>query len=151
FDLVVVAGAGHSSGGAYGTRRLRDIFVRHLHGVEPPVLSDEPKPQEVPAPPKEKEVAVPDLGELIAQPPNAMRLVVQRYEADRGSLNRLYTVSASRSRQARMRRYYAGWLTALRELDREKLTAEGRTDYERLKERVEGELRDLAGQVKAQA
>lgn len=36
FDLLVVPGMGHSSGGAYGQRRLQDFFVRHLHGVEPP-------------------------------------------------------------------------------------------------------------------
>ena len=36
FDLLVVPGMGHSNGGAYGTRRLQDFFVRHLHGVEPP-------------------------------------------------------------------------------------------------------------------
>src|SRR5206468_11910527 len=36
FDLVVVPGAGHGMGGAYGTRRMHDFFVRHLLGVEPP-------------------------------------------------------------------------------------------------------------------
>jgi dipeptidyl aminopeptidase/acylaminoacyl peptidase len=36
FDLLVVPGMGHSNGGAYGTRRLQDFFVRHLHGVGPP-------------------------------------------------------------------------------------------------------------------
>jgi dienelactone hydrolase len=36
FDLVVVPGAGHGSGGAYGNWRRRDFFVRHLLGVEPP-------------------------------------------------------------------------------------------------------------------
>jgi dipeptidyl aminopeptidase/acylaminoacyl peptidase len=35
FDLLVVPGAGHGSGGAYGRRRLQDFFVRHLLGVEP--------------------------------------------------------------------------------------------------------------------
>ena len=35
FDLVVVPGAGHSSGGRYGERRRRDFFVRHLLGKEP--------------------------------------------------------------------------------------------------------------------
>jgi dipeptidyl aminopeptidase/acylaminoacyl peptidase/predicted neuraminidase len=35
FDLLVVPGAGHGSGGAYGDRRRRDFFVRHLLGVEP--------------------------------------------------------------------------------------------------------------------
>jgi hypothetical protein len=36
FDLLVVPGAGHGMGGAYGTRRMQDFFVRHLQGVEPP-------------------------------------------------------------------------------------------------------------------
>ncbi|MBN1360673.1 MAG: prolyl oligopeptidase family serine peptidase [Sedimentisphaerales bacterium] len=36
FDLVFVPGAGHGSGGAYGQRRMRDFFTRHLLGVEPP-------------------------------------------------------------------------------------------------------------------
>jgi dipeptidyl aminopeptidase/acylaminoacyl peptidase len=36
FDLLFVPGMGHSSGGAYGERRRRDYFVRHLHGVETP-------------------------------------------------------------------------------------------------------------------
>jgi dipeptidyl aminopeptidase/acylaminoacyl peptidase len=36
FDYLVVPNAGHGMGGAYGARRMRDYFVRHLHGVEPP-------------------------------------------------------------------------------------------------------------------
>ncbi|MBN2180614.1 MAG: DPP IV N-terminal domain-containing protein [Sedimentisphaerales bacterium] len=36
FDLLVVPGMGHGSGGAYGARRRRDFFVRHLLGVETP-------------------------------------------------------------------------------------------------------------------
>ena len=36
FDLLVLPGQGHSGGGAYGIRRRRDFFVRHLLGVEPP-------------------------------------------------------------------------------------------------------------------
>jgi dipeptidyl aminopeptidase/acylaminoacyl peptidase len=36
FDLLVVPGMGHSSGGPYGTMLQRDFFVRHLHGVVPP-------------------------------------------------------------------------------------------------------------------
>jgi dipeptidyl aminopeptidase/acylaminoacyl peptidase len=34
FDLVVIPGAGHGSGGRYGERRRRDFFVRHLLGRE---------------------------------------------------------------------------------------------------------------------
>jgi dipeptidyl aminopeptidase/acylaminoacyl peptidase len=36
FELVVVPGADHGMGGAYGQRRLEDFFVRHLLGKEPP-------------------------------------------------------------------------------------------------------------------
>lgn len=36
FDLLVIPGAGHTSGGSYGEHRRRDYFVRHLLGVEPP-------------------------------------------------------------------------------------------------------------------
>jgi dipeptidyl aminopeptidase/acylaminoacyl peptidase len=36
FEFVVMPGLDHTSGGAYGNRRLQDFFVRHLHGVTPP-------------------------------------------------------------------------------------------------------------------
>ena len=36
FDLLVVPGGGHGMGGAYGARRMRDFFVRHLLGRESP-------------------------------------------------------------------------------------------------------------------
>src|SRR3954449_3939015 len=37
FEFVVFPGAGHGSGSSpSGTRRLRDFFVKHLRGVEPP-------------------------------------------------------------------------------------------------------------------
>jgi dipeptidyl-peptidase 4 len=36
FDLLVVPGGGHGIGeSAYGKRRRRDFFVRHLIGIEP--------------------------------------------------------------------------------------------------------------------
>ncbi len=36
FDFVLVPGAGHGMGGAYGDRRMRDFFVEHLYGVDSP-------------------------------------------------------------------------------------------------------------------
>ncbi|MDT3403683.1 prolyl oligopeptidase family serine peptidase [Mucilaginibacter terrae] len=36
FDLLTVPGMGHSDGGPYGRRKLRDFFVKHLMGVDPP-------------------------------------------------------------------------------------------------------------------
>jgi dipeptidyl-peptidase-4 len=35
FELLVVPGAGHGLGGAYGARRMQDFLVRNLLGVEP--------------------------------------------------------------------------------------------------------------------
>lgn len=36
FELVVIPGADHTSGGPYGDRKRMDFFVKHLLGVEPP-------------------------------------------------------------------------------------------------------------------
>ena len=36
FDLLVIPGAGHGMGGAYGERKMFDFFVRNLLGVNPP-------------------------------------------------------------------------------------------------------------------
>ena len=36
FDLLVIPGGDHGTGGAYGERRMRDFFVRNLLGTEPP-------------------------------------------------------------------------------------------------------------------
>lgn len=36
FDFLLVPNGGHGAGGEYGQRRLRDFFVRHLQGIEPP-------------------------------------------------------------------------------------------------------------------
>ena len=36
FDLLVIPGAGHTSGGAYGEHKRFDFFAEHLLGVKPP-------------------------------------------------------------------------------------------------------------------
>ncbi len=36
FDLLIVPNGGHGAGGEYYQRRMRDFFVRHLQGIEPP-------------------------------------------------------------------------------------------------------------------
>jgi dipeptidyl aminopeptidase/acylaminoacyl peptidase len=43
FDFLVMPGLKHTNGGAYGTRRLQDFFVRHLIGVEPPDRNAAPR------------------------------------------------------------------------------------------------------------
>lgn len=48
FELLVVPGMGHSNGGAYGTRRMQDFFVRHLQGVKPPDRNNPQKGSHLP-------------------------------------------------------------------------------------------------------
>jgi hypothetical protein len=43
FDLLVIPGANHGSGGAYGEQKRNDFFVHHLLGVEPPDWNTLPK------------------------------------------------------------------------------------------------------------
>jgi dipeptidyl aminopeptidase/acylaminoacyl peptidase len=40
FDLLVIPGAGHGSGGAYGDRKRYDFFVQHLRGQTPPAWNE---------------------------------------------------------------------------------------------------------------
>lgn len=48
FDLLVIPGAGHTSGGVYGDKKRYDFFVHHLLGVEPPAWNTLPKKQPAP-------------------------------------------------------------------------------------------------------
>jgi len=45
FDLLVIPGAGHGPGGAYGEHKRYDFFVQHLLGLTPPAwpLTEPPK------------------------------------------------------------------------------------------------------------
>ncbi|MGB9906007.1 MAG: DPP IV N-terminal domain-containing protein [Candidatus Saccharicenans sp.] len=61
FELLVVPGANHGSGGVYGDRKRNDFFVRHLLGVKPPDWNEldkklpEPKPSFMPRAPEPDE------------------------------------------------------------------------------------------------
>lgn len=48
FELVVIPGTGHGSGGAYGDRRRRDFLARHLLGIEPPSRNAYPGMRHIP-------------------------------------------------------------------------------------------------------
>ncbi len=165
FDFVMVPGAGHGMGGAYGQRRLQDFFVRHLQGKEPPDRNAPPATAERPEPPpaKEKKAEPPrpetapaprealDLAALIAKPRNEARAVTQRFEADRGSLTRTYTVPMSPTRTARLRKFYSDWLAALKGLDPDGLSQPAREELVALRGRVESELKELEARAAADA
>ena len=50
FDLLVLPGQNHGSGGVYGERRRRDYFVQHLLNVSPPDRNAPRPPAPKPAP-----------------------------------------------------------------------------------------------------
>ncbi len=91
FELLVVPGAGHSNGGAYGVRRRNDFFVRHLMNREPPdrnapISAPQPKPpaanSSVAPPPVTTvpaSIPVNRLPEVIAPPPAFFEMVEEKH------------------------------------------------------------------------
>ncbi len=135
--LVLVSGTLHGEGPGPSARQ------------EPKVKGGEQKPAV--AQPKGKTPPVPDLRELLATPRSEFAVVVRRFDADHGNLNRLYSIQASPTRHARLRRFYADWLDALRKLNPAALSKEGRTDHETLQKTIEADLMRLNQQARVQA
>ncbi len=98
-----------------------------------------------------QDVAVPDLRPLVGKRENEMRAVVLRFDEDRGSLNRFYTISLSPVRQARMRLFYDDWLKALSTLDSTTLNSDARSEYDGLRERIQKDLSLLDEDARANA
>jgi hypothetical protein len=96
-------------------------------------------------------LVVPDVRALLAKPQNPVRAIVQRYEADRASLDRGYTDSWSPVRRARLKLLLGGWLDELERLDAGKYGAEGRAENDKFRERLRGEVKQLDREAAAQA
>jgi len=73
--------------------------------------------------------SVPALGPLVARPASELADVVERFSIDRTGLNRRYDADDSPDQRRRMREFYAGWQTRLKDLDFSKLSQEARVDY----------------------
>jgi uncharacterized protein (DUF885 family) len=135
------------NGATGGERALLD------KGQEPP----DPVPARF-ANPSAKETDVPDLDELLAFPQSELRGVVQRYQTDRRNLSPLGSLRGrtpapprSPEQLARMKKLYSDWIAALRKLDFDRLSQEGRIDYLLLKNHAECEIRRLDLQAKLHA
>ncbi len=100
---------------------------------------------------KPAEPVVPDLHEIIIKPISPMKMVTQRYELDRGNLNRTYTVAQSVERQARLGKFYGDWAKATQNLDSSKLNETARTELQQLRDMIKRQQRELDQQVKGQA
>jgi dipeptidyl aminopeptidase/acylaminoacyl peptidase/uncharacterized protein (DUF885 family) len=166
FDLVVVPGANHGIGGAYGQRRLRDFFVRHLldNGARSPAtgpstiatraLASPRAPDEPPAhrQPWESSTAPLDLAEMNNEH-SELRGAIDRYMTDRGSLQRSLPSSASPRRDERLREFTKLWLDQLANLEFGRLSQDGKVDYLLLKNQLAHELRqiDIRGKESAES
>ena len=76
-------------------------------------------------------------------PVSEMRAPIERYTADRGSLTRSYPVAVSAARRVRFKKFYEDQLAALKTLDFDSMSQDGKVDYLLFKNHLEFELRQL--------
>jgi hypothetical protein len=75
-----------------------------------------------------------------------LRVVRQRFEADRAALGRRYDIPLSPVLHARLRAFYDGWARRLRELNARDLNVAGRTDLAALHDRIRSGLDTVAAE-----
>ncbi len=136
FEMLVVPNANHGMGGAYGDRRLREFFVRHLLNGQPSaqassVASSQPRPN-----------SSLDLGDL-ADDGSELRAAIERYESDRGSLLRSAPAPGSPERDRRMREFTTDWLGRLERLDFDRIGHDGQVDFLLFRNHLGHELRQI--------
>ncbi len=73
--------------------------------------------------------SVPVLASLVARPASELADVIDRFATDRTALTRRYDADDSPDQRRRMRDFYTGWQTRLKEVDFAKLSQEGRVDH----------------------
>lgn len=110
--LVAVAGALHAPA----------AMAQQAHGAPIPIAH--PRPVD----PAAAFASVPNLQALVGTR-SEMASVVEWFTADQQALGRRYDANGSPEQRRRMRAFYAGWRTRLREVNFDKLSQEGRIDY----------------------
>ncbi len=166
FDLVVVPNANHGMGGAYGTRRLREFFVRHLMGGEPKArsiastavaattLATARGPDDSGARTQSHDSSSRGLDlEEMSNDRSELRGAIDRYLNDRVSLQRSLPPSSSPRRDERLREFTKEWMEQLGNLDFGRLSTDGKVDYLLLKNQLSHELRqaDIRARERAEA
>lgn len=84
--------------------------------------------------------SVPALTALVGQPSSELANVVDRFSRDLSAMSRRYDATDSPSQRWRMRDFYTAWSGRVAELDFDKLSQEGKTDYVLLANYVKHEL-----------
>ncbi len=75
---------------------------------------------------------------------NRLRAAIERFQADRGSLQRFYTVESSPRRHARFEEFYRQWQASLSSIDFGRLSHSEQVDYLLFRNYLEHELRELS-------
>lgn len=85
-----------------------------------------------------------DAGSAVySEPPSRIRGMIEKYEADAGSLNRFYTAPMSENRHARLKQLNADWLAILSKQNFEALDHDEQMDYLLFKNYLDHEQREL--------
>jgi uncharacterized protein (DUF885 family) len=92
----------------------------------------------------------PDLGDLDLSN-SEMRVAIERYVADRGSLSRSYPVEMSPARLTRFKQFYSDWLALIGKMNFDTMGQDGRIDYVLFKYHLNHELQQLDVQARALA
>src|SRR5262245_44713864 len=85
----------------------------------------------------------PDVAALVAQPSSEVRALARHYDADRGALRRKYAVPTAPEQFTRLRRFYAGWLSAVDKLDPSDFTNTGRDDLAGFRKHIDADMQEL--------
>ena len=75
-------------------------------------------------------------------PPSRLRGVIEKYQEDRGFLNRFYSATTSPNRSARFKQLYDQQLALLSKLDFDKLNHDEQVDYVLFKNYIEHEIKE---------
>jgi hypothetical protein len=75
-----------------------------------------------------------------------LRVLLQRFAADRAALGRRYDIPLSPVRHARLRAFYDGWRTRLQEVNAKQLNDAGRADLTELRRRIRAGLDTVAAE-----
>jgi dipeptidyl aminopeptidase/acylaminoacyl peptidase/uncharacterized protein (DUF885 family) len=156
FELLVIPGANHGPGGAYGIRRMHDFFVRHLLRKEPPdqhagmardayaagIRSNSRVGPRAGARNPSQSAAALDLEELNDEHSEILG-AIRRYSVDVGSLQSFLPPPASRKRDERLRQFTLQWLDQLGKVSFDALSRDGQVDYLLFKNHLEHQLRQL--------
>ena len=87
--------------------------------------------------------AVPKLGGILVHAESDLAPVVERFSADQQSLSRRYDATDSPDQRKRMRGFATAWRARLKELDFDKLNAEGKADYVLLDNHLKHQVAEL--------